>query len=105
MKLHEKPRRRRRVAVVASTALVVTGLATNIPVSAATESRAETPVVEVELVRTLELEDVGVVDPFSIGSSADGERLFVAQASDPDSVPSHPTAGQASCFSSWQHSR
>ncbi len=86
MRSHRVSRGRRKVAVVASSALVLTGLASTAPAMAAEAAPDDLPVVEVELVRTLELDDVGVVDPFSISSSADGEHLFVAETSDPDSI-------------------
>ncbi len=61
-------------------AVVVLGTVTAVtPVDAQAE---RVPVVAVEEVRTLELDDVGIVDPVGVAVTADGQSIYVVDAAD-----------------------
>ena len=69
---------RTRFGVLGAMAVVATLTAVT-PVDAQAE---RVPVVAVEEVRTLELDDIGIVDPAGVAVSPDGQSIYVVDAAD-----------------------
>ena len=80
MDTRARPRRRAALAVTAMVAMLAGTVVTGPLAGAAKPKSHPLPSVAVDHVRTLELDDAGVIDPVGFTVSADGRRIYVVEA-------------------------